>query len=130
MNIWDDKFSNQVANLKTNLKTAIMLLEQFYEWLTKPRPDTKSSGTREIPQPSDVSSVTSEVPQPSDVSSGILAAALKKYDEQKPAGMVADFDKLKKAVWAKWGDYPKNPKSVEIIVREIPANQVLTRAPQ
>jgi len=45
MNIWDDKFSDQVANLKT----AIMLLEQFYEWLTKPRPDTKSSGTREIP---------------------------------------------------------------------------------
>jgi len=113
MNIWDDKFSDQVANLKT----AIMLLEQFYEWLTKPRPDTQSRST-------------DTVPQPSDVSSGILAAALKKYDEQKPAGMVADFDKLKKAVWAKWGDYPKNPKSVEIIVREIPANQVLTRAPQ
>jgi hypothetical protein len=62
---------------------------------------------------------------PSPEESRLLAMLLKRFDETKPAGTVADFLKLQKAVWSRYGKYPTKEESVPKLFKEIPATEIL-----
>lgn len=65
--------------------------------------------------------------KPTPKESELLAKLLRRYDENKPQGMVADFNRLQAAVWQRYGMYPTKESSIDKLYKEIPARDVLTQ---
>lgn len=58
-------------------------------------------------------------PQPTPQESVVLDEIYKQLDATKPVGMVVDRKRIIEIVWAKYGKFPQNKKSIDKIMHDV-----------
>ena len=83
-----------------------------------------------VPASNEVSQASAKekkIPDPNPVESGIMAKLAQKYMEKLDKGYVVDFKTMCTLVYEKYGKYPQNEASIQLVLGNIPVSSVQTK---